>query len=425
MSNIFELISNPQDLVKELHQNPDLTHFTGPTGETLLHIACSYGDKKVVEILLNQGFDKDAQNHLQRTPLASAIEYHSLDCAHLLLDYGCSVNMGEPWPESSFHTLMNEDPNTNLLQRLLENGLSFGISKPTRDTVLHNITELPLNFGMECKLLEVISHFGGHSLMETKNRYGQTPLLRAILMRNSGMTKLYITAGADINVKNNFGANALQYAAQYLDKSVIKVLTETGIDRIDIRTKDDDGHTPLSDFWYQRLRMSPPNPRWTRPGGEETRAFEALLRNVRDRVIKIELGKLHTIITMIKEGKSPQAREELRQLAQVKTDARIEWEAETFRTIELQIKQGMLEPAIESLEEFMKVSQARMRVSPVYEPDVDPWFFKYHCQYIFPWFSDQHCPVIEDTNGENGEDEESEWCTTSGSESEEWSEEED
>lgn len=413
MSNIFELISNPQDLVQALHQNPDLLQFTGPTGETLLHIACRYGYTKVVEILLGQGSNKDAQDNIQRTPLLHSIGCHSLDCAHLLLDYGCSVNMEIPWDESLFHILMNEDPDTNLLQRLLEKGLSFSITEPTRDTVLHMIAGLPLDFGMECKVLRVISHFGGYSLMETKNRSGETPLLKAIIIQNSGMTKLYITAGADINAKTYRGSNGLHCAAQFPNKRVIKVLTETGIDRTDIRTKDGAGHTPLSDFWYQLIRESNSWSDWVRPGAEEVKAFEALLRNVRDRVIKIELGKLHTIITMIKEGKSLQAREELRQLAQVKTDARIEWEAETFRTIELQIKQGMLKPAIESLEEFMEVSRARMRVSPFHEPDVDPWFFKYHC------------PVIEDSNAGTGEDEESEWYTTSDSESEEWSEEED
>lgn len=367
----------------------------------------------MVEILLDQGFNKDAQDNIQRTPLLHSIGHHSLDCAHLLLDYGCSVNMEIPWDKSLFHTLMNEDPDTNLLQRLLEKGLSFGILKPTGDTVLHVIAELSLDFGMECKVLRVISHFGGHSLMGTKNRPGETPLLKAIIMQNSGMTKLYITAGADINAKTYLNVNTLHYAAQFPNKRVIKVLTETEIDRIDIRTKDYYRHTPLSHFWHQLIRESHPSSHWTRPGEEEAKAFEALLQNVRDRVIKIELGKLHTIITMIKEGKSPQAREELRQLAQVKTDATIEWEAETFRTIELQIKQGMLEPAIESLEEFMEVSRARMRVSPFHEPDVDPWFFKYHC------------PVIEDSNAGTGEDEESEWYTTSDSESEEWSEEED
>lgn len=411
MSNVFELISSPRDLAQALHQNPDLTQFTGPTGETLLHIACQYGDTKVVEILLNQGFDKDAQDNIQRTPLLHSIGCHSLDCAHLLLDYGCSVNMEIPWDGSLFHILMNEDPDTNLLQRLLEKGLSFSITEPNGETVLHMIAGVPLDFGMECKVLRVISHFGGHSLMETKTRYGQTPLLKAIIIQNSGMTKLYITAGADINAKTYRGSNGLHCAAQFPNKRVIKVLTETGIDRTDIRTKDGAGHTPLSNFWYQLIRESNSWSDWVRPGAEEVKAFEALLRNVRDRVIKIELGKLHTIITMIKEGKSLQAREELRQLAQVKTDARIEWEAETFRTIELQIKQGMLKPAIESLEEFMEVSQARMRVSPFQEPEVDPEFFEYHSE------------VIEDRSDENGEDEESEWYTTSDSESEEWSEE--
>ncbi len=47
-------------------------------------------------------------------------------------------------------------------------------------------------------------------------------------------------------------------------------------------------------------------------------------------------------------------------------------EAETFGIVELQVKQGTLHPAIESLEEFTGLPCARLRVSLFKESDVEP-----------------------------------------------------
>ncbi|KAK7756215.1 hypothetical protein SLS62_001808 [Diatrype stigma] len=198
-------------------------------------------------------------------------------------------------------------------------------------------------------------------------------------VQSSLMTSTLIKLGAKLNGADLSGANILHIAAVLPRTEILQVLTKAEIDGIDIRSSVR-GATPLSYFWYHLMSQSTASPYWARPGEEEIKAFEALLQDVRDRVIKIELDKLQAIIAMIKEGKILEAREELCQVMQVKTNARIEREAETFRVIELQVKEGMLEPAIESLEEFMDVSRARMQVSPFLEPEVDPIYFQYHCR---------------------------------------------
>lgn len=195
----------------------------------------------------------------------------------------------------------------------------------------------------------------------------------AVRNKNSTMASFLIEAGAKIDAVDDLGSNIIFKATAHPSIEVMQVLVEVGIDCIDIRDKIDRRITPLSLFWYQLVRQSHPWPLWVRPGKEEIEAFEALLQDVRDRTLKTELGKLHAIITMIREGKTLEARGELRQVMKVKTDAIIEREAETFMIIQLQVKEDMLKPAIKSLEEFMEVSRARMEVSPFLEPEVDPW----------------------------------------------------
>ena len=107
-----------------------------------------------------------------------------------------------------------------------------------------------------------------------------------------------------------------------------------------------------------------------------------LLRDIRDRAIKTELNNLHDIITMINEGKTSKAQEAIGYLAQGKKRLGIECEAETFRIIGLQIRQSMCEPAIESLEEFMEVSQARVHISPFDELDFDHSLLKLYLKWV-------------------------------------------
>ena len=82
---------------------------------------------------------------------------------------------------------------------------------------------------------------------DTANGIGQTSLHVACLHGHFEIVKLLITAGADVNVVNQFGVTPLHYAAKPNDKhgdqmvNVVKALIEAGADT---KAKDQSGDMP-------------------------------------------------------------------------------------------------------------------------------------------------------------------------------------
>jgi ankyrin repeat protein len=62
-------------------------------GETPLHIAALWGDRRAVNILLEKGSDIDAKGDMGCTPLYYAIMNNHKECAFLLLDAGANPNI--------------------------------------------------------------------------------------------------------------------------------------------------------------------------------------------------------------------------------------------------------------------------------------------------------------------------------------------
>ena len=399
--NTFDCVEDPPKLGQLLQQSPGLSRMTGPTGETLLHAACRYGNIEAIKVLVAHGCDINAQNIRRSTPLQISIESHNHDCAHLLIDYGCDCHLLDNRGISALMNALNSARLTpdSLLLRLLAQGVP---RKNHADFLpFHDITRSRSGDDRTHILFRMLIDAGWHCRIDSLDAMGRTALHYAIIYRQRMMIRLLTDAGARTNSTNNDGHNVLHEAGYWADTGIIQALRDAGIYNLDIRTPDQYGHTPLQVFWFQHIGESHPSPYWRRPGVDEMSAFGSLLRNVRDRAINIELQKLRNIIAMIKEDNISEAQEELCSLSQAKDDAKIVWEAETFRAINLQIKQLMLGPAIESLEEFMEVSQERLKISPFDEPAVDPWRFNYHrclrnCPHKYKSDSESDCSNSED-----------------------------
>jgi ankyrin repeat protein len=75
--------------------------------------------------------------------------------------------------------------------------------------------------------------------VNAKNKYGSTPLHRAIEAAHKEIAELLIANGADVNAKGEADATPLHYAAT---KEVAELLIVKGAD---VNAKDEFGETPL------------------------------------------------------------------------------------------------------------------------------------------------------------------------------------
>ncbi|KAI1401333.1 hypothetical protein F4819DRAFT_458730 [Hypoxylon fuscum] len=119
----------------------------------------------------------------------------------------------------------------------------------------------------------------------------------------------------------------------------MNVLKSAQNSRIDIRTTDNEGATPLSRLREQIKPVLEGMPVCvSKPGVEEVKAFESLLRDIRDRAIAIGNERLEAIISKLREEDFDTIRRELQMLREEKKMAKIDWKVESFRVVELQIR---------------------------------------------------------------------------------------
>jgi hypothetical protein len=119
-------------------------------------------------------------------------------------------------------------------------------------------------------------------------------------------------------------------------------------------------------------------PSWQRRSNKDAEVFEKLLRAVRDRYLNSEIKQISSIIKLLKSG------DILENLAEVdrcfnaltaeKEKYRKEQELETLRVIRnIQIHRGMIDAAIEALEEIIEEHIKTMTESPFSKYSVFDW----------------------------------------------------
>ena len=149
-------IMNPDELNDDLN---NYNHIKSPLGQ-----ACTMDKPELVEALLRKGADPNLKyGHLEQCAVQHAAEYDTgrVRCVELLLQYGADLNAQDLDKVTALHNVCTVE-NVELFDFLLANG-----ANPD--------------------LLDVDS---------------ETPMIRAILARNSYMIKGLISAGCDVNYPN-------------------------------------------------------------------------------------------------------------------------------------------------------------------------------------------------------------------------------
>ena len=102
--------------------------------ERVLHVACSFGSEKLVEILLNYGADINGHSEVRLTALISAILYGDGNIVRLLLRKGADVNARSSSKGSGTALIAACDRNSKwIVQQLLDKGADVNMRVPDAD----------------------------------------------------------------------------------------------------------------------------------------------------------------------------------------------------------------------------------------------------------------------------------------------------
>jgi len=171
-----------------------------------LHFAAFRGRKEVAELLINEGADVNAKNKADATPLDKAIEKNWDETVSLLRKHGGKT--------------------------------SEELKPPTT-----KIPDISIHGAAEAGKIEAVKqHLVAGANVNTKDKWGWTPLSRAARSGHKEAVELLIDNGADVNAMRSGGGTPLSYAASWGHEEIVELLIAKGAD---VNAKDDDGRTPL------------------------------------------------------------------------------------------------------------------------------------------------------------------------------------
>jgi hypothetical protein len=177
--------------VREACHGIEKLKYTGPHGNSLLHLAIEKGGIKVIAFLLahEHGADINAPNNVGNTPLHLAVAASDIEVVAFLLEHGANPNA------------------TNI----------------TGNT--------PLHLAVSTGDIEVVNVLVGHGAdINAPNNVGNRPLHLVVAARDIEVVNVLVDHGADINAQNNIGNTPLHLAVSTGDIEVVNVLVGHGAD---------------------------------------------------------------------------------------------------------------------------------------------------------------------------------------------------
>ena len=188
--------------------------------------AVQFDNVRVVQGLLQRGFDPNTVNPEGVPALMLAVREPSLKVAELLAAHPDTKTEVRNAKDESVLMLAALKGYLPLVQKLVNN-----------DADVNKTGWTPLHYAASAGHVPVIAHLLDHSAyIDAESPNGTTPLMMAAMYGSPEAVKHLIQAGADLTIKNQLGLTALDFAIRGQRQNA-KELIETGLARLVARQK--------------------------------------------------------------------------------------------------------------------------------------------------------------------------------------------
>jgi ankyrin repeat protein len=188
--------------------------------------AVQFDNVRVVQGLLQRGFDPNTVNPEGVPALMLAVREPSLKVAELLAAHPDTKTEVRNAKDESVLMLAALKGYLPLVQKLVAN-----------DADVNKTGWTPLHYAASGGHVPVIAHLLDHSAyIDAESPNGTTPLMMAAMYGSPEAVKHLIQAGADLTIKNQLGLTALDFANRGQRQNA-KELIETGLARLAARQK--------------------------------------------------------------------------------------------------------------------------------------------------------------------------------------------
>ncbi|MCI7486483.1 MAG: ankyrin repeat domain-containing protein [Alphaproteobacteria bacterium] len=196
----------------------------------LMMAALGNPDKKVIEILLENGADIKAQNEDEKTALMYAAQENSNpEVIKMLIGAGADVNTRTKvgWTALMLAARYNQNPEVIEVIKML---IGAGADVDSRDKDGWTALMLAARNNQNPEVIKML--IGAGADMNARGEKGATALMFAAgFNKNPEVIKMLIGAGADVNAKGEKGVTALMFAARLnQNPKVVETLLKHGAD---------------------------------------------------------------------------------------------------------------------------------------------------------------------------------------------------
>ena len=217
-----------QGVEASLEEGAEITS-TDKWGDNGLHLSAKEGHQSVVLTLLTRGLDPNIRGYKQSTGLMLAAVYGHLPCVQTLLDYGALTDLKDEFGD----TALMEAAKSNYPDIVAEI-----LGKGANDKIVNNAGKSALQLAEEDNCQDVVIIMEARENKDNLNK----EMLAAAGEGKQRLVHALITAGADLETRDEKNNTALHISAQKGHESVVRLLLQHGID-VNIRGEDD--RTPL------------------------------------------------------------------------------------------------------------------------------------------------------------------------------------
>ncbi|CAC21249.1 11L protein [Yaba-like disease virus] len=196
-------------------------------------------DEKKVKYLLDHGYDINQKANNSLTPLHYAVLTNNVEIVKLLLSKGVNVNATDRYGCSPlYYYIMTKKENYEIIKLLLDNGADVNAVSSIQENVLHAFTE----YG--CKNTDVLKTIIKKTYnINSKNKWGKTPLNFAVEKDNMNIIKILLHYGANpFTLSNNMDTLMHCFLNNINLFKKVKLLLDIGLDP---NSKNIDGDSPL------------------------------------------------------------------------------------------------------------------------------------------------------------------------------------
>jgi ankyrin repeat protein len=222
-------------------------------GSRAIHYVCRYGNAKVLRYLINQGADINVKDNFNNTPVLIACHRGNVELVKILVNEGARVDCINDKLMSTIYSaciyrMAPERNYTEIVRTLCENKFAY----------MHGFIFNELHQASRYGKIDIVKILVNYIDINSKGGYqNQTALHFACETGNSRIIEFLISKGADLNITDSRGKNALHIMCErtHLEFSSIRNLIN-GFDgkyirntitrsKIDLFCRDQYGKRPI------------------------------------------------------------------------------------------------------------------------------------------------------------------------------------